>query len=1003
MMPPRVRSTRCLAALAMLLAVMAHAALPLRAGAQSAQQQPRGWLDWRSLDTRHFTVHFPREAEPWARPVAERMDAIHDVVKAMVGHAPAERVQVIVDDPINGANGFAVPVLDRPLAVFWTTPPTPRQSIGHFRGWGELLAVHEYAHLAHLTIPSRNPRERLLMSLSPWRGSPLALRSPRWVIEGYATYIEGRVTAHGRPHNAWRAAILRQWALEGRLPTYGQLNGTDGYQAGAFAYLAGSAFLEHVARRDTASGSPDSSLAFLWRRMSARTKRNFDQAFAGLHGRAPADAYGRFVAELSSDAVAIERAIADSGGLVQGQLVQRLSWETGDPAVSHDGRFIATVLRSREAPSRVVVWRTDWRPPGSDSTPRRPRRSRARRVVRDSLDVPDRRFVPPPREVVEELRAPIGSSYESPRFLRGDSALLLHRLTPVGDGSLRHDLYVWGRGGVRRVTHGAGARDADPDPGSDSLAIAVRCRWGTCDVVRVNLLTGDVRTVLAGSPTRSFHRPRHLGASAIAVAVNEHGRWRIATAGRDGSGMRFIDPDDGVSRYEPSPVRGDTSVVVVSERGGIMNLEELPVDGGAPRTLTRVTGAALAPEVDRRDGSIWFLSMHSRGLDLRRLPPGDSTPPAPLVALDTSLAPLMPMPAAHAPVTLVASALGPHRKYATAPRDVRWLPGGTGGVDGYGARLVLTSSDVLGRLHLVATGAIGDPGTYRGASLAFTSRRWRPMVWGEAAFTSQWPTESRAAGWRRSPIATALVAEHRAAALGFEIGGDWQARALRLRAGAQSGELRQGSAAGAVPGMTPLPGLGPWQGRTLGAALLDGSLRQRGAGWSMTQRLILQAEAGTSGSDDFTRQLVSAGFAAAGRRVFPLAVSGTYGVLRRTNSAYERFVIGGVGAPLTDPLFLAQRHAQPLLPLGALDGTRLLAFRAATPVGPLTFVYSGASANDGGRFSRWQRTPALEVGFASPAIPMQSVPAVSAVAGVGRALDQEGRPIRGYFTVSLRP
>ena len=77
--------------------------------------------------------------------------------------------------------------------------------------------------------------------------SPIAANAPRWVVEGYATYVEGRVTGSGRPNHAYRAAILRQFALEGRLPGYGQLNGGSGWVYGSFAYLAGSAFFEWLA------------------------------------------------------------------------------------------------------------------------------------------------------------------------------------------------------------------------------------------------------------------------------------------------------------------------------------------------------------------------------------------------------------------------------------------------------------------------------------------------------------------------------------------------------------------------------------------------------------------------------------------------------------------------------------------------------------------------------------------------------------------------------------
>src|SRR4030095_3205140 len=116
--------------------------------------------------------------------------------------------------------------------------------------------------------PTRNPRERRFRRLLPLRIGPLASRTPRWAVEGYATFVEGRLTGSGRPHGAARAAYLRQWALEGRLPTYAQLSSGRDYMGGAMASLAGSAFLEWlVAQRG------DSSLVAVWRRMSARQPR----------------------------------------------------------------------------------------------------------------------------------------------------------------------------------------------------------------------------------------------------------------------------------------------------------------------------------------------------------------------------------------------------------------------------------------------------------------------------------------------------------------------------------------------------------------------------------------------------------------------------------------------------------------------------------------------------------------------------------------------------------
>ncbi|MEO8337318.1 MAG: hypothetical protein ABI664_20235, partial [bacterium] len=157
-------------------------------------QQPRPWLDWQTVETEHFVFHFPRQYTAWTLALAQRMEGVRSQVAAVVGFIPERRVDIVVDDPINDANGTAFTTLDAPTIVLYPTPPDPREDIGNFRVWGELVATHEFAHMAQLTRPSRNRWRRLLWDLSPVPLGPIAVDAPRWAIEGYATYVEGRVT-----------------------------------------------------------------------------------------------------------------------------------------------------------------------------------------------------------------------------------------------------------------------------------------------------------------------------------------------------------------------------------------------------------------------------------------------------------------------------------------------------------------------------------------------------------------------------------------------------------------------------------------------------------------------------------------------------------------------------------------------------------------------------------------------------------------------------------------
>ena len=683
---------------------------------------PRPWLDWHTVRTEHFVLHYPTAYREWTHSLASRIESVRDQVAAVVGHAPSVPVHIVVDDPVNDPNGYAYTALDAPTIVLWPVSPDPRSEIGDYAVWQELLATHEFAHVAHLTRPSRNRWQRLVRSLSPVPLGPIATRAPRWALEGYATYVEGLVSGSGRPNHAWRAAILRQFALEGRLPSYGQLSATGGWKSGSFAYLAGSAFIEWLARREG-----DSSVVALWRRMTAKTDRSFESAFSGLYGGSPAELYGKFTVELTADAVEIARALRRDQ-LTEGTLVQRLVRSTGDPAIAPDGRFVALTIRKEKAPSALVVWKTE------DEPDTLAERRRADQQRRDPEDVPDRTFYPPARKVVATLVASDGYPYEAPRWFADNRRLLVWRNMPAPDGTFRPDLFAWSAedGSLQRITWRAALRDADPS--SDGRwAAAVRCERGWCDLVRVDLVTRDVRVLRAGSVTRNYYRPRVSRTTGEIVVAEQLGdRWRIARVSPAGE-FRYADPDDGANRYDATFDVDGTSIVTTAVRGGFVNLERLAASGGEPAALTRVTGAAVAPDV-APDGSVWFLNLQATGFDLRRIHP-DSVridSPLPSVVVGDSLSSVLP-PRRR---TRTDSAGGPsspptpliERSYGYGPSRFRYLPSASTGFGGSTTTLAIVRSDPVGRLGVQLLGAAGTAALPAGSAIAVTSRTRRTVV-----------------------------------------------------------------------------------------------------------------------------------------------------------------------------------------------------------------------------------------------------------------------------------
>jgi len=300
---------------------------------------------WRTFSTTHYRIHCPKIFEAFGRDVAGRVEGIHAQYLGLVGFVYEKPIDILILDPVLEANGMALPLFQRPHVVLWKPEPEPDSMIGHHRGWAELLLAHELGHMHHLLRPARKPGhwERWTAAVGP-----VTRKSPRWVIEGYATFIEGKLTGSGRPHSAIRASVLRQWALEGKLPTYEALSGTAGFLGSSLAYLGGSAYLEWL---ETRAADPK-VFQTLWTHLAG--KRDFAAAFTATFGFGPKDGYQRFCAELTHTALELERH-AKTQGLREGELVTQLKGWASDLALSPDGtKLLARVLDPKKP--GLYVW-----------------------------------------------------------------------------------------------------------------------------------------------------------------------------------------------------------------------------------------------------------------------------------------------------------------------------------------------------------------------------------------------------------------------------------------------------------------------------------------------------------------------------------------------------------------------------------------------------------------------------------------------------------------------
>ncbi|MFL6231565.1 MAG: hypothetical protein ACJ76N_00355, partial [Thermoanaerobaculia bacterium] len=812
-----------------------------------------------------------------------------------------------------------------------------------------------------------NPTRRLLEKILPV--GPIPLAAPRWVFEGYATVVEGRLTASGRPNGDLRAAVLRRWAQGGKLPSYARLASDPGTWRGqSMAYLLGSAYLEWLEERGGAG-----SLRKLWVRMTARAPRSFSDAFRGVFGDTPENLYDRFRAELTWRALEAERL---AGQTSEGEAWQDLSWTTGAPALSPDGSRLAIVLRAKDRPARLVVWSTA----PDEEAEKKWQKTREEIAKRDPEDVPAVRTGPLPRKVLFTLESHDGPDPTMPRWMPDGKSILFVRYEPDTEGFLHPDLFLWvpESGEVRRLTRGADLRDPDPAP-DGRWAVATRNRDGFSQIVRVDLDLSGIKPAEVSPLTEPavdvvYDRPRiSPDGRRVAYARHREGSWRLVVREVEGGGEADLaPPPEGTISSPAWSADGHTLYAVVGLRGFI-DLYAFPMDG-APEPLTRTQGAALAPTPTPDGSGLFFLSLAPDGLSLRRLPLSAQRVGVPVAPeLPRRLAPAVRPPAPERPAPFPRADVAPSRPYGVGKQELLpltgWNASSTGGAFELGAR----GGDVVGRLDWLALGAVGGRGWPEGGAFAASWRRW-PVTLGFHLFRSaERPTKEEDVA-RRGDL---LDLDRQGIELSASRDWRWSGGALSLAGRVLWDQVspasrrvdldqRLASLTGAWAGSRRW---GLWRVEpTLSAHYEAGSTDEAGswARWGGGARLTL-----SHGSDR-------------------LVLSWRRDSSRDLGFGFDGYQLGGAEVSLLSESALANRIFVPALPVGALVGTDHEGQRAELTLGflPAPVFYErhrlwGFGEPRGG----WLSLAGLEYRFRLGPMPVVRVPAFDLRVGAARILE----------------
>ncbi len=200
-------------------------------------------LVWRTIRTEHFEVHYHEPLGVLARRAAAVGERALGILTRALDHEPEGRIQVVLSDDADGANGSATAIPYNAIRLF-ASGPEDISALSDYDDWLSELITHESTHVVHLDTIGGVPA--LINAVFGKVYSPNSSQ-PRWFLEGLAVHEESEHTSAGRNRSSVFDMYLRMDVLEDRVLRLDQVsNFVDRFPRGNAWYLYGSRFVSYI-------------------------------------------------------------------------------------------------------------------------------------------------------------------------------------------------------------------------------------------------------------------------------------------------------------------------------------------------------------------------------------------------------------------------------------------------------------------------------------------------------------------------------------------------------------------------------------------------------------------------------------------------------------------------------------------------------------------------------------------------------------------------------------
>lgn len=592
--PPRaarIPGSRSLAAA--LLAASLLASPP--GAAQEDFRHPE--LEWRTIETGHFLVHYHLGAERTAKTVAKIAEEIYGPVTSLYGHEPDGKVSFVIKDYDDYANGAAY-FFDNKIEIWASSLDTDLRGT---HNWLRNVITHEFTHIVQIQTSFKFGRRVPAIYLQ-WLGYESERRQdvlygypnrivsyplsgfviPSWFAEGVAQFNRKELD-----YDYWdshRDMILRSYVLDGNMLTWNEMSVFGKTSLGnESSYNAGFAFVSYLVDR-----FGDDKLREISRNLSTLTEVTIDGAIGRAVGIDGAELYRQWQEALKADYGS--RTAAVRAAPAQGEIVGQVGFANLYPAFSPDGKLLAYVSNK-----------------GGDY------------FSSSSLYLYD-----PATKTERRLAAGVRSNFSwSPD---GSTIYFAKHTRDNPFWSSWTDLHAVdvASGDERRLT--AGLRANAPAVSPDGQRIAyVAGSDGTLNLFTMRTDGSDVRRLTSYSAGEQVYNPAwYPDGKAIAFDYSvRDGRDLLRVPAEGGAPQALLaTPED---ERTAAISDGGRTIWFSSDRTGIFNVYRMDAATGKVEQVTNVTGGAFMPEVDA-SGRLAYSQYTSGGYKLALLAEPEALP-----------------------------------------------------------------------------------------------------------------------------------------------------------------------------------------------------------------------------------------------------------------------------------------------------------------------------------------------------------------------------------------